>query len=61
MSVSTSPDPLAQRPKWLIRDFGHPTGKGVRIGVINSGWDRSIDAPNVVGGISFVDPDDDLA
>ncbi len=61
MSVSTYPDPFAQRPEWLIRDFGHPTGKGVRIGVIDSGWDRSIDAPNVVDGISFVDPDDELA
>lgn len=53
-------DPFLRRPRWL-RGLGSPTGEGVRIGVVDSGWDRTIDDDKVRPGISFVDPDDELA
>jgi subtilisin family serine protease len=56
-----STDVFSERPSWIDRDFGSPTGAGVRIGVIDSGWDRTLDDPRVISGVSFVDPDDELA
>jgi subtilisin family serine protease len=41
--------------------MGRPTGKGLRVCVIDSGWDRECDDPRVQPGIGLVDPQDDLA
>ncbi|MGH7454214.1 MAG: S8 family peptidase, partial [bacterium] len=38
-----------------------PTGQGVRIGVIDSGWDRSLADPRIKKGAGFVDSTDELA
>lgn len=48
-------------PGWAQRELGGATGRGVRVAVIDSGWDRGIQDPRVLPGVSFVDPDDDLA
>lgn len=45
------------RPEWA----GTGTGRGIRVGVIDSGWDRTLEEPRVVRGPGFVDPDDDFA
>jgi len=41
--------------------LGRPTGKGLRVAVIDSGWDRGCDDPRVLPGVGLVDPEDDLA
>lgn len=40
--------------------LGRPTGRGVRVGIIGSGYDQDRPDPRVLPGIGFVDPDDDL-
>lgn len=47
-------------PAWVTDTLGWPTGRGVRVGVISSGYDNDRPDPRVVQGISFVDPSDDL-
>ncbi|MEJ2678834.1 MAG: S8 family serine peptidase, partial [Gemmatimonadota bacterium] len=37
------------------------TGRGVRVGVVDSGWDRSIFDPRVSKGVGLVDLENDLA
>jgi subtilisin len=48
-------------PDWVRDELGGATGSGVRVAVLDSGWDRSIDDPRVLPGVGFVDPDDDFA
>ncbi|HSU13173.1 S8 family peptidase [Longimicrobium sp.] len=48
-------------PAWVADGLGRPTGKGLRVAVIDSGWDRGCDDPRVLPGIGLVDPEDDLA
>ena len=48
-------------PAWVAQGLGRPTGKGLLVGVIDSGWDRACDDPRVLPGIGLVDPADDLA
>lgn len=36
------------------------TGRGIRIGVVDSGWDRTVNEPRVIPGINLVDPVDDF-
>jgi subtilisin len=48
-------------PEWVRAELGDATGRGVRVAVVDSGWDRSLGEPRVLPGISFVDPDDDFA
>ena len=50
-----------QPPAWVLDELGRPTGRGIRIAVIDSGWDRSRDDARVLPGIGLVDPADDLA
>jgi len=45
----------------VAEGLGRPTGKGILVGVIDSGWDRACDDPRVLPGIGLVDPADDLA
>ena len=51
----------AAAPAWVRETLGGTTGRGVRVAVLDSGWDRSLNDPRVLRGTSFVDPDDDLA
>ena len=48
-------------PAWVAEGLGRPTGRGLVVGVIDSGWDRNCDDPRVLPGIGLVDPEDDLA
>ena len=48
-------------PEWVREELGGATGSGIRVAVLDSGWDRSIDDPRVLPGVGFVDPDDDFA
>jgi subtilisin len=50
-----------QAPAWVADALGGATGKGIRVAVIDSGWDRSLDEPRVLPGVGFVDPADDFA
>ena len=52
---------LPEPPAWVREELGAPTGKGIRIAVIDSGWDRTREDPRVLPGIGLVDPADDLA
>ena len=51
----------AEPPAWVREALGGATGRGIRVAVIDSGWDRTIGDPRVLPGISFVDPEDDFA
>ena len=53
--------PLPARPAWVDEVLGGATGKGVRIAVIDSGWDRTQSDPRVLPGVGLVDPADDFA
>lgn len=53
-------EPVAP-PDWVEEQLDGATGKGVRVGVIDSGWDPSVPLARVQGGVGFVDPNDDLA
>lgn len=48
-------------PAWVREELGGATGAGIRVAVIDSGWDRRLDDPRVLPGVGFVDPDDDFA
>jgi subtilisin family serine protease len=48
-------------PAWVRDELGRPTGRGITVAVVDSGWDRSTPDPRVLPGISLVDPADDLA
>lgn len=37
------------------------TGRGVRVGVIDTGWDRALADPRILPGVGLVDPADDFA
>lgn len=55
------PESPPARPPWVLNVLRSPTGRGVRVGVIDSGWDRAVLHPRVVKGVGLVDPDDELA
>ena len=48
-------------PEWVRRELGGATGRGVRVAVVDSGWDRALHDPRVLPGVGFVDPADDFA
>lgn len=50
-----------QRPEWVRDALGGATGSGIRVAVVDSGWDRSLHEPRVLPGVGFVDPTDDFA
>lgn len=56
-----SPPAPFDPPAWVSRELGRPTGKGIVVGVIDSGWDRGCNDPRVLPGIGLVDPEDDLS
>lgn len=51
----------AAPPEWVRNELGAATGNGIRVAVLDSGWDRSIGDPRVLPGVGFVDPRDDFA
>jgi subtilisin family serine protease len=48
-------------PEWVADGLGRPTGKGLVVAVIDSGWDRACNDARVLPGVGLVDPADDLA
>lgn len=46
-------------PRWVVDDLRGATGAGVRVAVVDSGWDRARNDPRVLPGAGFVHPDDD--
>jgi subtilisin len=48
-------------PAWVREELGGATGRGIRVAVVDSGFDRTIDEPRVLPGVGFVDPEDDFA
>jgi subtilisin family serine protease len=55
------PPSAFEPPLWVADGLGRPTGKGLVVAVIDSGWDRACNDPRVLPGIGLVDPADDLA
>lgn len=53
--------PGPERPAWVRRELRSATGRGVRVAVVDSGWDRSLVDPRVVPGIGLVSPENGLA
>lgn len=51
---------LPAAPGWVAGELAGATGRGVRVAVIDSGWDRTLEDPRVLSGVSFVDPADDF-
>lgn len=61
---SSSPEqslPVLRQPEWLRRSLGDVSGKGVRVAVIDSGWDRKTRHPQIRPGVCFVDSANDYA
>ena|GEM_PF-1129798 len=56
-----SPPAPFEPPAWVRDDLGRPTGKGITVAVVDSGWDRDFPDPRVLPGVGLVDPEDDLA
>lgn len=52
--------PAWQPPAWVLGELGGATGRGVRVAVVDSGWDRTLHDERVLPGIGFVDPEDDF-
>ncbi|MDB4950862.1 MAG: serine protease [Gemmatimonadetes bacterium] len=60
-SLPYEPAPPTARPAWVARELGDATGRGVRVAVIDSGWDRSLPEPRVLPGIGLASTADELA
>ena len=60
-AVDVSSLEALEPPAWVREELGGATGRGIKVAVVDSGWDRSLDEPRVLPGTSFVDPDDDFA
>lgn len=52
--------PAWQPPEWVLGELGGATGRGVRVAVVDSGWDRTLQDERVLPGIGFVHPEDDF-
>lgn len=44
------------RPAWSAHILGDARGRDVRVGVVDSGWDRDVSEPRVRPGVAFVGP-----
>jgi subtilisin family serine protease len=60
-AASPTGDALPPPPAWVVSELGSPTGRGVRVGIIDSGWDRTLPEPRVLPGIGLVSAADELA
>lgn len=53
---------MPSEPPPRIRELlGDVTGRGVRVGVIDTGWDRTLADPRILPGVGLTDPADDFA
>jgi subtilisin family serine protease len=52
---------LPEPPPRIRELLGDATGLGVRIGVIDTGWDRTLADPRILPGVGLTDPDNDFA
>ncbi|HEY0155020.1 MAG TPA: S8 family serine peptidase [Longimicrobium sp.] len=53
---------MPPEPPPRIRELlGDATGRGVRVGVIDTGWDRTLADPRILPGVGLTDPDNDFA
>jgi subtilisin family serine protease len=59
--VSHDPEIQDAPPAWVRGELGGATGRGIRVAVVDSGWDRTIADDRVLPGVGFVDPEDDFA
>lgn len=53
-------DPI-EPPARFREALGGATGRGVRVGVIDTGWDRSLPDPRILSGAGFVSAESDFA
>jgi subtilisin family serine protease len=51
----------AEPPPRIHALLGDATGRGVRVGVIDTGWDRTLSDPRILPGVGLTDPADDFA
>ncbi len=61
MESAKDPGRERERPAWLRDELGNPTGKGIRIGVVDSGRDPEWEEPRIRKGIGLVDPHREFA
>lgn len=47
-----------RRPRWVLDGLRGATGRGVRVAVVDSGWDPSVHDPRVGPGVGLVAPRD---
>jgi subtilisin family serine protease len=53
---------MTPEPPSRIRELlGGATGRGIRVGVIDTGWDRTLTDPRIHPGVGLTDPEDDFA
>ncbi len=52
---------LPEAPARVREALDGASGRGVRVGVIDSGWDRTLADPRVLAGAGFVGPESDFA
>lgn len=50
-----------ETPPRIRELLGDATGCGVRVGVVDTGWDRTLSDPRILPGVGLTDPDDDFA
>jgi subtilisin family serine protease len=48
------------RPKWFSNVFNLSTGKGIKIGVVDSGWDYSLIDCRIKEGVGLINPENEL-
>lgn len=53
--------PRPRPPVWLREDLGSATGAGVRVAVVDSGWNRRIPEDRIEAGLGLVDDGDPAA
>ena len=51
----------AVRPAILNQHLKFASGKGIKVGVVDSGWDKTLIDDRIKEGINLVDPDDELS
>ncbi len=55
--IAETPKGSHSRPEWVRRELGDATGRGIRIGLIDSGRDPHWDEPRIHHGLGLATPD----